>query len=350
MDFDYELYLKDFPLDGENETFTAIRELVVHIEAYDKLRLQIQDNGGTLKDLQRISDHLNQSVCLASPYGSLAVALVDQEELKSALKKVDWNLHLDVRQNHLGMPLYYLCRTHDDIFGRYRLIVEDYVKSADYIFDDARFVKLMLLGHEVYYLRLSQFRDDAECEFVRETLNGRDGQVDTVLYDVGRYVLGSAWHEDQILGIVCARHFKLTKFHQAIELLYLILSGEPSEIRCAVNDDMLTFFDIIYPQRSIQLFLMNLNRMQGYELSRLPVVALSFYKELSVAFSRFLSVSVPWGFFKNPISLWKIVYGNYYRLEIVAKALDDDPGLKNAAQKLEDAADHIISKLVQKSA
>jgi len=339
----FENRYQNVPIDVKK----SIHELIRQIAKYDRLRLRLYEKGGSIKFFSLMTDILNKPVNLETPGGQRLVSLVEQDQIKTALMCIDPNIFIDIRQNNLKMPIYYICRVHEDYYVQYRLVVQDYYKSPDYQFEDDRFVKLMNMGHEIYYLRVAQFRDAVYSQLIHGNVSDKASQVDAFLYAVGRYVLGSAWHEDQMLGILAAKHFGLANFHYAIELLYLVLSGELSDIRNAVNNEMLLFFEQIHPQPGIKAFLEKLDDMDGERLSQLPVIALNLYKDLSIAFGRFLTVTVSWGFLQNPIALWRIIYGNYYRLSYVAKALDGEPGLKMAAGILEKKAEKIISELIQ---
>ena len=205
-----------------------------------------------------------------------------------------------------------------------------------------RFVKLMRRGHELYHLRLSPFRAKVK-KLLSKTKN--DG-VDDLLSKVGSHILQAAWHEDQRLGVMTAQHFAMPAFLQAIEVLYLCLSGELCEIRNAVTDDIFRFFELVYPQPAIYQFLKLLLRLEGGVLTGLSQRAMGLYANLSQAFNRFLMVEVPWGFRQEPVIMQKLIFGNFSRLPLVAKALQGDPHLAEARSILEQESQDVVANLL----
>lgn len=140
-------------------TAQAVAPLVTAIGRYDARRRMIEEKGGTPADLDTVTAALNAKIILIGPYSRHEVSLVNQVDLKLALRDIHLDLHLDVRLHHTHMPVYYLCRTHGDLWVDYRLVVEDYYLSESYPLSDPRFARLMQSGHEAYYLRLSPWRD-----------------------------------------------------------------------------------------------------------------------------------------------------------------------------------------------
>jgi hypothetical protein len=209
---------------------------------------------------------------------------------------------------------------------------------------DDRFVHLMDRGHELFYLRLSQFRDQ-----VGRMLSGdspaTETEVDDCLYDIGRYVLQSAWHEDQRLAVLTATHLCLPGFRNAIELLYLCLSADLCELRSAVDDRMLRFFEIPYPQPAIREFLSLLGRLDGGVLNEIPRSALRLYGGLAREFAAFVKTEVEWGLRQTRFPLFKLLYGNLPRLAAVGNVLREDTRVREAAESLEDKAQSVIAEL-----
>jgi hypothetical protein len=170
--------------------------------------------------------------------------------------------------------------------------------------------------------------------------------VDDALYHVGRHVFQAAWHDDQRPGTLTARHFDLPCFQQAIELLYLCLSGELCELRNALDEKLIGFFESIYPQPSIYAFLGLLNELDGTTINELPRKALKQYLRLSTAFSHFLNTEVPWGRKHVKTALYKLIFANFDRLEMVATQLKDDISRHEAAFRLEEESQQIIEDLL----
>ena len=163
-----------------------------------------------------------------------------------------FDLHMNIRMLDTGMPVYYICRVERDYWMEYSLIVEDLYRSPSYTWQDDRFAKLMYMGHEIYFLRLSLFRKSL-TELLSDQENGiaDKREVDEYIYRLGRYIFQAAWHEDQRPGMLTAEHFGLAKFYHAIELLYLCLSGELCQLRSTIDDRLLSFFEKAYPQPAI---------------------------------------------------------------------------------------------------
>jgi len=244
------------------------------------------------------------------------------------------------------MPVFYICRIRRDHWSEYSLIVEDLYMSPGYSIVDDRFVKLMSAGHENYFLRLSQFRRQLQKHNRTRKETGSQ-KIDDFLYELGRYVLQAAWHEDQRLGFLVADLLRLPEFFQAVELLYLCLSAELCELRGAVNSNLRLFFEKIYPQPAILAFLDILTDLEGDMLNTLPLHAIRLYSNLSIAFSKFLATEVSWSTQKSKTPLWKILYANFSRLETVARDLTGDKRLSKAGRKLENQSRGIINSVIK---
>ena len=258
----------------------------------------------------------------------------------------DYDCHLQVRRRSTAMPVYYFCRTCHDYRSTYSLILEDLYLSPCYPIVDERFVKIMRWGHEVYYLRLAMFRKKLLAMLGKEKSSNAQDAVDEVLAKVGGHILQAAWHEDQRVGMAAAEHFGLTGFRQAIELLYLCLSGDLCELRGLVNKEVLQFFKEVYPQPAIHDFLDLLSQLNGEALAHVPQTALKLYPRLSRDFSAFLSTEVPWGRWKTRMPLYKLLFGNFSRLEAVRKGIGENGELKKAAEVLEKQSSAVIRALL----
>ncbi len=321
----------------------ALAPVMDQLRRLDVQRLKLEREGGTVKDLTVLTRILSEPLRVEGHYGPVTCSLRDPRALRTALLEVDYDLHHDVRQLPDLLPAYYVCRTRRDYWGEYSLVVEDFHLSPGYPLLDERFVRLMDVGHEVYFLRLAHLRDAVRA-LLRDTHPGEEA-VDGMLYDLGRHVFQAAWHEDQRLGILVAGHFHLPAFRQAIELLYLCLSGELCELRHAITPEMLRFFAEAYEQPAIRRFLERLRDLDGAMITDLPRQGRVLYKRLGQAFSRCLSAEVLWGFGRRMIPLWKVVYGNLTRLEQVSRQLRADPRVASACDRLEQEAAAVIEAL-----
>lgn len=322
----------------------ALAPLIERLTEYDLMRVQLEEKGGKVEDLQKIINSLNLPFCLRSHFGSHEISLCERPGLVRALQDLSWDLHFDVRQTYTQMPVYYICRTRRDYWSEHSLIVEDYYLSPGYPLQDKRFARLMNMGHEEYYLRLSQFRSSIEG------LTGRgratNGKIDDILYTLGRHLFQSAWHEDQRLGILVADSFHLPEFRQAIELLYLCLSGDLCSLRSALNPMLFTFFGKCYQQPALRRLLSLLSSCNGETLTELPERAGRLYKRLTHTFGRFLATEISWGARGLTLPLWKVVYANVSRLDMVKRSMKGNPAMLEAAGNLRKASAEIIDELL----
>jgi len=343
--FDYGYYYAPPPVVDPHQALTPLLE---QLAAYDRLRRKLEEQGGSVGDLEELTEIVQKKITIQGAYTNYPAALADQKSLQQAVQVVGHgNLHLQVRLLPTRMPVFYLCRSHRDYWGEYTLIVEDLYQSPGYPLVDDRFAKLLLYGRETWCLRLSPYREGAAALAAPGT-NATSWQVDNLLHQVGSQVFQAAWHEDQRLGIVVANHFGLPKFRRAIELLYLCLSGDLCALRLAVNEQMWRFFEEVYPQPAIGAFLEKLTTLAGQELNDVPQQALKLYPHLSRAFSRFLGQEVAWGRDQIAVPLYKLIYGNFYRLESVAQVLENNPEVREGKMVLENAAGELVGAMVEK--
>jgi len=352
-------YYKVPPVDLEK----TLRPLILHLERYDALRLELEQEGGRVADLKRITELLSTSIRLEGRRGPFEVELTKPAGIRSFLYDVGYNdLHLQVRRRSSSLPVYYLCRVRRDYWSDYSLVLEDFYRSEGYPVQDARFVKLMVHGKETYHLSVAPFRPGTRALFEQggRTMAERfydiwyedvgtteRERVDRLLYDVGRHVLLAAWHEDQQIGVLAAAHFGLPRFRQAIELLYLCLSGDLCELRGLLTEPMHAFFGEVYDQPALYGFLRGLSALDGQTLNELAEErARQLYRQLMQAFKRFLDVDVPVGQRERRTPLYKLLFSNLTRLELVAMDLRTHPAVGEAAAALEASAQRIIEAIV----
>jgi hypothetical protein len=235
--YDYESSRGEKKVDVEE----ALEPLVQQLRLYDSLRVELEEHGGGLELLAKIVQSLGTKISIQSAYRNESVSLTEGEKLREALREFHYSIRLDVRRLETNMPVYYLFRTKQDPWSQYNFVIEDFYMSPGYPLPEERFVRLMRAGHEVYYLRMSQFRKEVQRILERHgKVGGSD--VDDCLYRVGRYVLQATWHEDQRVGLAVAYLLRLEHFRTAIELLYLVLTAELCELRGAVEPNMSEFF------------------------------------------------------------------------------------------------------------
>jgi len=325
------------------EVTQALEPLIAHLRIYDAHRLELERQGGTIQDLKQLTEILRQEITIPGRYRDYRVSLTDQNGLRDLLLDVgNLRLHLGVRQLDTRLPVYYLCRLDHQYRSLYDLVIEDLYLSPGYPLPDERFVKFMRRGHELYHLRLSPFRGQAIELLGKKKLD----EVDALLSQVGGHIFQAAWHEDQRLGVMVARQFDLPLFLQAIEVLYLCLSGEHCEIRSATTDKMFWFFKMVYPQPAIYQFLKLLRGLEGGALTGLSQRALKLYTNLSQAFNHFLTLKLPWGVRREPVTMQKLIFGNFSRLPLVARVLQDNPELAEARGILEHESRAVVQEML----
>jgi hypothetical protein len=320
--------------------------LLALLKEYDSRRQKLQTEGGTRRDLRWITRLLTSRISLTGWWGTRETSLVNQDGLRRAVADVNPNLVIQVRRQpgRYRWPVYYLCRIHTDYLAEYSLVVEDLYLSPGYPGFDRRLVRMVRHGHERYFIRLSAFRDKVAGLIPRGAPDDSEA-VDDLLLRAGRHVFQAAWHEDQRLGVGVAEHLDLPVFHQAIELLYLCLSAELCQVRTGVDETLLEFFRIVYDRPPIRNFLKMLTRLDGRTINDLPRLGGMLFRRLGGAFSDFLNREVTWKSGRCP--LWKVVYANFSRLDLVGRALPVTSGSIRAKNDLEACARRVIGDLLQ---
>ena len=321
--------------------------LIQQLGHYDELRINIENRGGNLADLNRISQALAKQFVIYDRFGGeTQVSLIQPELLQQVVfMALKADVHLSIRQTGMGMPVYYLCRIHRDFWSEYSLIVEDLYRSPGYPFLDERFVKLMIGAQEKYHLRVAQFRRPAARLLLR---NGEasETRVDEVLYTAGRHIYQAAWHEDQLPAILCANYFSLSSFKQAVELLYVCLTAELCELRAIIDEDLLKFFKKIDFQPAIGRLLQILSETDGSTINKISEKALQQYTRLNKAFGRFLRIQVTWGERQNLVPLYKLVFSNFTRLSQISSEFFLNSTVSLAVAQLETEASAIIDEML----
>lgn len=325
----------------------GIGPLVSRLREYDAARERLEREGGTAEDIGRIARLLERMIILRDHRDRrFLVRLTEHEALRSRLSEVgDRDIRFDVRVTVSGMPVYYLCRTRNDYWANYTFIVEDIYRSPGYPSFDDRFCRLMVFGRESNLLRLSHLREGVSRLFGASAAPRRD-EIDFVLHRVGRAVLHDAWHEDQMSGMLAARLFGLEHFRDAIELLYLCLGCDLCELRSSVDEEMIHFFETVYPQPAIRSLLESLRDRKGSDLAEIGRRALNGYVRLSREFASLLSVSLDPGTGGPKRPLFKLVFANFYRLEMLAGLVRENPALTGPLERVESSSKAVISDVI----
>ncbi len=315
---------------------------------YDRLLAEFEEQGGGAERVREFSGLLKESFTVSGPYGGAKACLAKPDGVKQALiQSGQYDIKFSVRRLAHGFPAYYLSRVRRDYWGTYSLVVEDIHRSPGYELRDMRFARLMDGGRERYFLRLSDFRRE-----VSELLGEAGGEfapdVDSILYALGRCVFQGAWHTDQRLAFVMARHFSLPMLRQAVELVYLSLSCDLCALRRFLTAPIVDFFRRSYPNPGISRMLERLPELSGSDMVLLNKRGTAAYQQLSAAVNEFLGTPVPWGGAgQRHTPLWKVVFGNFGRLGLVGRELGDTGPVRLACGKLEGGAGRCVDALLE---
>jgi hypothetical protein len=326
-----------------------IEPLLKRLRQFDLLRTKLQTEGGDMSDLQALTQILTHKISLKGyDYHKQEVALINPKEVSFALYDIHPDLHFDVCILGNEMPTYYISRTTSDYHSVYNLIVEDLYTSPGYPKKD-RFIKMMRYGHEEYYLCLSSFRDDLSR--MKTAKLSTATQKDEMLYDAGRYVFDSAWHEDQQLSMLAADHLDMPNLRYAIELIYLCASGELCELRNAVMKQpaLTDFFQTVYAQPAIYAFLKTITDQPGEALNTYQKRAIKCYGLLSQAYAGFLAnTEIRWGMRSVNIPIYKILFANISRIGSITDQLKQNGGasLKKACKALDTYSKEIADTIL----
>ena len=330
-----------------NDLKNALQPLLDKLRQYDRLRVELEERATDQQFWKKMTEFLVEKIVIRTDWQQHEFALTAPLEVKNALKAIHYDLHLEVRQRHTLLPVYYLCRTKWDYWSEYGLIVEDLYASPGYPFHDERLVKLMQISHEVYYLRLSQMRDrTAAIVKGSDSLFPDSECLDNFLYDVGRHVFQAIWHEDQKPALAACEAFDLGRFRMAMEGLYLCLSGDLCYLRGVLTEQFFRFFTYVYPQPVLVALLRLIQEADGATLASLPQRTRPLYFRLSRAFGTFLKKEVQWKSGLHPLPLYKILFANMSRIELLQESLKHNPAVKEAAKKLDLESDAIIEKIL----
>ncbi len=329
---------------GTKRPRQRLEHFLKHLRRYDIMRRQYE-NGVDLEGIvPPLVAVLRKPLMVHTRYGHREIRLTRPQVMREVLRDVGaHDIRVQVRRLPSGLPAYYVCRIREDYWG-YGLIVEDLFMSKGYPLDDERFVPLMTLGRETFFLRLSPFRKSLRF---RGDVGPRSAdEIDADLYDIGRYVLQAAWHEDQRPGILAARHLRLPRFQQAIELMYLCLSGDLCSLRSVISESFIGFFESNYPQPAIAEFLRGIERLDGVTLTAVPRDVLQLFERLSRAFEQYLATTVRWGHTRVEVPLHKLLFANAARFKLVADVVVEDPVVCERGLVLERVADEIIQTIL----
>lgn len=329
----------------------GLQKLKWILEQYDEGLTELAQEGGNVTLIHMVNRLLTREFTISGPYGREIVQLGQPDALRSALSKIgQTDVRFNVRRLPFGLPTYYFARTYNDWWELFSLIVEDIHISKSYPLLDNRFARLMVHGHEKYYLRLSLFREGIERTMDCGNNNSEE-EIDALLYALGRSVFQGAWHTDQRFVFVFAEAFGLEPLRNALELLYMCLSCDLAAVRRFLTPSMHSFFRTTYSNPAIGKLLESIEWLPGSKLSALNKEALTAYQQLTANMNRVLAREIPWrGSWQKSIPLWKLVVANVGRLGCVASQLRDTELIDGIRGDLKQSAvmaiDHIMKVAV----
>lgn len=295
-----------------------LEPLIRQLELYESVKREIMQFKVSVNKLRELSGVLREKKSM----DGMKFSLHETESIKTALHHNNlWDVQLDVRRGHMQLPKYLLCDQQRNWYGNnYGVITAEFFKSADYQLPDPRFIKLMNHSHEEYNINMAGFREKVQSEFFNGKRKGGSKKTGQLLTDIGENFLQTTWHEDQVIAWMLSKHFDLPKFKEVMELLYFILGSDLCAVRQQVNNNVKGFFEKIYVQPSLLIFLENIEISEGSEFQSLETRARNWYRTISKTLNSLLQCNITWGMFDEiKIPLYKVVFANIYRLEMVVE-------------------------------
>jgi hypothetical protein len=350
--YDYEFYNESSYYRksiSDTDFKKALEPVISQLQKYDKARHGLERYGGHIRQLYDINKILNEEIRCVSEYNVSKCTLAKIKDIRTMLFEIRYfdkfSLHIDVRKHSItGMPVFYLCKEYMDYDARYGFIVEDLYQSPGYYSPYRDFIKLMYGGHEVYFLNLSQFNKKIQEELFENSQEPAQ-EACNLLFKMGYKIFQDAWHEDQIVAKTASNYFDMPNFKEAIDLLYLCLSGDLCELRGEIDDQMISFFEIIYPHKTIHSLLNFIKTLDGSDLSELNQKARKLYIKLLKASSKFFNLEIQRGTPHITISVQKLILGNLFRLSDNWKELKENSAVKKGAKLLDNESKSIIDEL-----
>lgn len=325
----------------------ALAPLKKQLKSFDKVKNEIMNGTVSINKLSRLEQILKEEISLSAGYDRGRFSLSNTKELK----EIFWyegldDVRFDVRRGYMHMPKYYLCEARSNYYGNYGVVYKDYYTSPDYIFEDPRFVRLMLHGHEHYFIRMSDYRSGLVEALTEAKMEGGKA-AEQVLLDVGRYFLQLAWHEDQIIGWMVSEHFGLPTFREAMEVIYFNLGSDFCSVRQQITPEVKVFFRDVYKQPALLALIKKIESSEGNEFQSLEMKSRTWYETINKAFSALLQCKTEWGLVqKCSLPLYKVVFSNIFRLHLVVGSLTENRQVRQACKVLEKVSGEAIEDLV----
>jgi hypothetical protein len=198
------------------------------------------------------------------------------------------------------------------------------------------------------FIRLSPYREKLR-KHLAETWSREptDRECDQLLESTATLVLGAAWYEDQAIPFHVSRVFSLTTFKSALEQVAWVLGSDLYQVATALQDDgkaIVAFFDHVYDNRNLARLIECLACHGVQDLSHLEKAAREAFLQLNTAFSTFMSTTNAIQDLER-LELYKIILGNFGRLDEVAGPAYWTPALIQASRAIEDCAASCIDRL-----
>ncbi len=324
-----------------------IAELQSILEGVDKITLKIREKSAGAKDMDKLRNLFTKPL-----FDNPALSLQTPEDLCAAVRDAENGDHLlQVRKAAEGPPSYFLGRVYSPIGLPYPLILEGIHRSPHFPTLDDSFEKLFDRGREKWFMRLDDLRRPTR-NFLQIIDGAGSHDVDDFLIRLGSSILGAARHEDQIPAKKAAALLGLPEFTQAMELLYFCLSADLAAIRNNLETKTVDFFENALPHAPLHGLLARLPSMSGKAVDALPHQALAQYHRLAAAFRDLLDAHTEWGRPPSPTPVYKILYANLWRIDLIKKQIKESDEIARAREKLitssNTAVDEILKSVLRK--
>lgn len=338
----------DLAIDGVGE---GLSKLVDHLQTYDDLRVRLEAKGGAVSDLEQLTELLVSKVEINGPHSAQQAKLSDPGPLLLKLRTCFFGrVNLDIRQLTSGFPVYYLSRDEIDYRSGLRIIVDDLYISPGYPMPDPRFPRLLdIAGRDAGRMRLSPFRDQVCTHFSGDPDSSISWRTDRFLCSLADLVFQAAWDIDQQMAFSLSKKLGLDSFREAIELIHLCLGGDLCQLRSNIDQNLRWFFEKTYPHDAISRLMEGLPRMNGLDIDHLPQIAQRLYPDLTSIFSKLIQTKIPWSPAGANIPLYKLLFANVDRFEVIIPTPEACPELAKARRHITEFSKTCIEELTRRS-
>jgi hypothetical protein len=324
---DEEYYYGYHRYTSYSDKLIILEPLITHLKKVDQHRFDLYNKSISLNKLRAYKSLLAEPVALSAGCDSVQFSLLEHTKFERLVSSLGlWDIQLQVRRCKFTFPKYLICEIADNYDSGYGLVLAEYYKSFDYEIEDERFVRLMIGGHEKYFIRMEPFKEKLSADSIHPLT-----QIENILKAAGDY-LQIAWHDDQTVSFLIADHLKIQVLKEAIEILYLILGADLSSLRSNYTPEMKSFFSNIFPRKSIGLMLEKTEKITAKEFQNMEEKARFWYSELNHCFASFLSTKIEFKGCRMPA--YKLIFANIFRLNLVSNAILRNPEIKVAIKTI----------------